>query len=168
MLVEAAFSAAKIPGPLRAFFERVRARRGTQIAIVATARKLAVPVLDDDRARRGLRVRPPVADRQETPRARAARRDALPPRTEGQAPRNYSLKEVRRRELELAEQAEHAYRQQVADWQAKAPASKMGVAAANGTRLLGPQMGQAARQDQSQNLLFARGSTTPTREPNPD
>ena len=41
MLVEAAFTAAKIPGPLRAFYQRVRARRGTQIAIVATARKLA-------------------------------------------------------------------------------------------------------------------------------
>ena len=40
MLVEAAFTAARTPGPLRAFFERVRARRGVQIAIVATARKL--------------------------------------------------------------------------------------------------------------------------------
>jgi transposase len=40
MLVEAAWVAAKIPGPLRAFFERVRARRGMQIAVVATARKL--------------------------------------------------------------------------------------------------------------------------------
>jgi hypothetical protein len=42
MLVEAAFAASKAPGPLRAFYERVRARRGFQIAIVATARKLAV------------------------------------------------------------------------------------------------------------------------------
>ena len=58
---------------------------------------------------------------------------------------NYSLKEVRRRELELAEQAEHAYRQQVADWQARGPA-RSGVAAANGTRLKRPSAGQAARQ----------------------
>ena len=42
MLVEAAFSASKAPGPLRGFYERVRARRGIQVAIVATARKLAV------------------------------------------------------------------------------------------------------------------------------
>src|SRR5438105_7839106 len=42
MLVEAAFAASKAPGPLRAFYERIRARRGFQIAIVATARKLAV------------------------------------------------------------------------------------------------------------------------------
>src|ERR671930_1582117 len=40
MLVEAAWVAAKLPGPLRAFFERVRSRRGMQIAVVATARKL--------------------------------------------------------------------------------------------------------------------------------
>ena len=42
MLVEAAWVAAKTPGPLRAFFVRVRGRRGRQIAAVATARKLAV------------------------------------------------------------------------------------------------------------------------------
>jgi transposase len=42
MLVEAAWAAAKAPGPLRAFFIRIRARRGHQIAAVAVARKLAV------------------------------------------------------------------------------------------------------------------------------
>ena len=42
MLVEAAWAAAKAPGPLHAFFVRIRARRGHQIAAVAVARKLAV------------------------------------------------------------------------------------------------------------------------------
>jgi hypothetical protein len=42
MLVEAAWSAAKAPSPLRAFYQRVQARRGMQVAVVATARKLAV------------------------------------------------------------------------------------------------------------------------------
>ena len=42
MLVEAAWVAVKTPGPLRAFYERIRSRRGMQIAVVATARKLAV------------------------------------------------------------------------------------------------------------------------------
>ena len=37
-----AWAAAKTPGPLHAFYERVRGRRGMQIAVVATARKLAV------------------------------------------------------------------------------------------------------------------------------
>ena len=41
MLVEAAWAAARGPGPLRAFFQRVRARRGQHVAAVATARKLA-------------------------------------------------------------------------------------------------------------------------------
>ena len=42
MLVEAAWAAAKAPGPLHAFFVRIRAKRGHQIAAVAVARKLAV------------------------------------------------------------------------------------------------------------------------------
>jgi len=69
----------------------------------------------------------------------------------------YSLKEVRRGELELAAQAEHAYRQLVADWQAKAPAGKMGAAAASGARLLGHQTGQAARQDQAPDPALRSG-----------
>lgn len=44
MLVEAAWAAAQTAGPLRAFFLRIRNRRGEQIAAVATARKLAVIV----------------------------------------------------------------------------------------------------------------------------
>lgn len=40
-LVEASWSAVKSPGPIRAFYERTKARRGAQVAIVASARKLA-------------------------------------------------------------------------------------------------------------------------------
>ncbi len=146
MLVEAAFSAARIPGPLRAFFERIRARRGTQIAIVATARKLVclcwtmIERGEDyafarqsltEKKLRALELRAGIASR------RGKKGSAA----------NYSLKDVRRRELELAEQAERTYRQQVADWQASAPAKpRSGVAAANGTRLKRPSAGQAARQ----------------------
>jgi len=42
MLIEAAHAAVKTPGPLRAFFLRVKARRGHQVALCATARKLCV------------------------------------------------------------------------------------------------------------------------------
>lgn len=42
VLVEAAWSATRAPGPLRAFYQRIKARRGMQIAIVATARKMSV------------------------------------------------------------------------------------------------------------------------------
>ena len=41
VLVEAAWVTVRAPGPMRAFYERVRARRGAQVAAVATARKLA-------------------------------------------------------------------------------------------------------------------------------
>ena len=41
-LVEAAWSAVRQPGPVHAFYERIRARRGHGKAIVASARKLAV------------------------------------------------------------------------------------------------------------------------------
>ena len=61
----------------------------------------------------------------------------------------YSLKQIRQRERELAEQGEQAYRQLVADWQARRPTKPKGdsgVAAANGTRLKRPSVGQAARQ----------------------
>ena len=40
-LVEASWSAVRQPGPLHAFYQRIRARRGHQVAIVAAARKLA-------------------------------------------------------------------------------------------------------------------------------
>lgn len=42
MLVEASWTAIRSPGPLRAFAERVRAKRGANKAAVAVARKLAV------------------------------------------------------------------------------------------------------------------------------
>ncbi len=44
LLVEAAWQAVRAPGPLKAFYERVRARRGNHIAAVAVARKLAILV----------------------------------------------------------------------------------------------------------------------------
>jgi transposase len=42
VLVEAAWSASRAPGPMRAFYQRIKARRGFQTAVVATARKLTV------------------------------------------------------------------------------------------------------------------------------
>jgi transposase len=145
MLVEAAWAAAKTPGPLRAFFERVRARRGMQIAVVATARKLAVlcwhlVVKGEDYAFG----RPSLTQK----KLRALELRAGMPSRRGQKGKAaaYSLNEVRLRERELGEQAEQAYRQLVADWQAKAPTKRAGVAAANGARLSRPSTGQAARQ----------------------
>jgi hypothetical protein len=116
-----------------------------QIAVVATARKLAelcwhMIIKGEDYAfgRPSLTVQ----------KLRKLELRAGMPSRRGQKGKAaaYSLKEVRRRERELAEQAEQAYRQLVADWQAKAPKPKPGVAAANGTRVSRPSNGQAARQ----------------------
>jgi hypothetical protein len=41
VLVDSALTAIRSPGPLRAFYQRIRAHRGHPIAIVATARKMA-------------------------------------------------------------------------------------------------------------------------------
>jgi hypothetical protein len=80
-------------------------------------------VLASGRQGRGLRLRAPVADRQEAPRARAAR--GLPPRRGQRGTATaYWLKEVRRRENELAAQGEQAYRRLVAAWQPKRPATR--------------------------------------------
>ncbi len=120
-----------------------------QVAVVATARKLAtlcwhLVVGEQDYAF----ARPSLTDK----KLRALElRAGLPPRRgqKGKAAAS-SLKEVRRRERALAEQAELAYRQLIGNWEPKPPpcepASK-GVAAATGARRLGPQRGKAARQD---------------------
>jgi transposase len=129
MLVEAAWAAAKSPGPLRAFFERIRARRGLQIAAVATARKLAVIIWhvlagNEDYA-------------WNRPALTAAKRRALElqagwPAKRGQKGKAaaYSLKHVRDQERALAEQAERDYTRFVARWRAR-PKS---TGAANSTR----------------------------------
>jgi len=133
MLVEAAFAAARVPGPLRAFYERVRARRGMQIAIVATARKLAVLCWHliskgEDYAYQ----RPSLTAKKL--RALELRAGARSHRGRKGTAGAYSLREVRARENALAEQGELVYRHLVADWQAKRPA-KAGAGAATGERL---------------------------------
>jgi len=74
-LVEAAWSVARQPGPLHAFYERTRARRGHGKAIVATARKLAILFwLVHADPRSGLRPPTAIADPQEAAPARDRRR----------------------------------------------------------------------------------------------
>src|SRR4051812_10779437 len=157
MLVEAAWVAVKTPGPLRAFYERVRARRGMQIAVVATARKLAVLCWHMiTRGQDYAFARPSLTAK----KLRALELKAGLPARRGQkgSAAGYSLRDVRAREKALAEQAEQAYRQLVADWQAKAPPRKEGVAAANGARLSRPSVGAtAARQDSAPDPALRSG-----------
>jgi transposase len=156
MLVEAAWVAAKTPGSLRAFFERIRARRGMQIAVVATARKLACLCWHMITRGQDYHFERPSLTAQKTRKLEL--RAGVPSRRgqKGKAAA-YSLKDVRAREHALTEQAEQAYRQLVADWQAKAPAASEGVAAANGARLSRPSTGQAARQGKAPNPALRSG-----------
>ena len=117
VLVEAAWSAIKTPGPLRAFYQRTRTRRGAQIAIVATARKLAslcwqLLTTNQDYAYK----RQTIVDRKL--RALELRAGApTRPRTQRQ-PGTPTAKQRALLERQLTEQAELAYQRLIQDWQA--------------------------------------------------
>jgi transposase len=139
MLVEAAWSASKAPGPLRAFSQRVQARRGMQVAAVATARKLAVlcwhlTIRQEDYA---FALPSLIAHKRRKLELRAG---APPARGHRGTAASYSLKAVRAAERDLAAQGEAAYRTMVAAWQPARPARKKvtGAAASKGTRLVKP------------------------------
>jgi transposase len=120
MLVEAAWVAAKAPGPLRAFFLRVRGRRGEQIAAVATARKLAVLVWHLlTKAQDYAWARPLLLEQ----KRRALELRAGAPAHRGRRGRTYaySLKSLRQRDRAIGEHAERAYQDLVAHWRPQRP-----------------------------------------------
>lgn len=118
MLVEAAWSAASVPGPLRAFFLRIKDRKGLNVAAVATARKIAELIWQLLRKDEPYRWARPafVAMKMRKLELRAGA-----PRAHGAAGpgRDYWIKEIRHREMELVAQAEAAYAQMVASWSEK-------------------------------------------------
>ena len=132
VLGQAAWRSSRVPGPLRAFYERICARRGPQVAITALARKLAtlfwyLLTRDEDYA---------FAE----PSVVRAKRRALelkagsPPHKGRSGPegpwRPGVAQRVAERELVLASEA--AYRRMMADWQRT---RKVGAGAATGARL---------------------------------
>ena len=138
-----------------------------QIAVVATARKLAVLCWHMVTKGEDYAFQRPSLTAQ---KLRALELRAGAPARRGQRGRAaaYSLKEVRRRERALTEQAERSYRQLVADWQAKAPAGDgRAWPPPMGRDSQGPLRGKLRGRNQPLNLRFARGSTTPTAKPNP-
>jgi transposase len=121
VLVEAAWSASRAPGPLRAFYQRVQARRGFQKAIVATARKMTVlawhlVTKDQDYAF----ARPALVTHKRRKLELAA---GAPSRrgNSGLPGAAYNDKQRRNEEKRAVEQAEHAYQVLVAHWQPKRP-----------------------------------------------
>lgn len=123
MLVEAAWAAAKAPGPLHAFFVRIRAKRGHQIAAVALARKLTVlcwHLLTKDEDYRW--ARPALV----AGKTRAMELQAGLPQKKGnrRGPAYaYNVKELRDQERQLAQQAERDYERFVERWRTRGPMS---------------------------------------------
>jgi transposase len=125
--VEAAWAAIRTPGPLRAFGERIRARRGANIATVDVARKLAVlswHLLNGDEDYAYGR---PSLIREKIRRLELAA--GAPHRNGYRNPvRVFATSEQRRLEQEIGAQAEKAYRRFVNDFRA----GKGGAGAATG------------------------------------
>lgn len=142
VLVEAAWSAAKAPGPLRAFAQRTAARRGRHVATVAVARKLAVLAWHLlTRAEDYAFQRPSLVRR----KLRALELKAGAPRAKP-GPNAHPVWNTAAEDAEqrLALQAEIAYRRLVADWQATRP--KAGAGATPERASQRPSKGKAARQ----------------------
>jgi hypothetical protein len=126
---------------MRAFAQRIRARRGSNVATIAVARKLCalcwhLLTRGEDYAY----ARPSLT------KAKLRRLELLAgaPRRQGQRgviTKPYRLPEVRDRERELAVQAERAYERLVADWKQTGP-QRAGTAPGRASQ--GPSGGHAA------------------------
>ena len=124
MLCEAAWIAVRTPGPLRAFYERLRARRGAQIALVATARKLCVLFWQLLTREQDYAFGRPSLTRHKLRRLELLA--GAPPRR-GQRSGAPASKREQHHERELSEQFEAAYRRLVEDWQPKPTNSGAGA-----------------------------------------
>lgn len=115
MLVEGAWQAVRSPGPLRAFYQRIGARRGNHVAAVAVARKLAVIVWHMlTRGEDYAGVRPALHARKlRDLELRSGQPNQKGRRGSGYA---YNLTRVRQEEKHQAKQAEVAYRRITEGW----------------------------------------------------
>jgi transposase len=123
LLVEAAWQTVRSPGPLHAFYERVRAKRGNHIAAVAVARKLAVIIWHlltkgEDYSW----VRPSLHAKKL--RDLELRAGHPPRRGRKGASYDYNITQRRRDERNLAQQAEGAYRRMTSGWRQRGPHAK--------------------------------------------
>ncbi len=128
VLVEAAWVASRMPGPLRSFAQRIAARRGWNVAIVAVARKLAV--IAWHLLRRGEEYAYGRPSRLRLKLRQLELRTGAEPR-KGHQIGVASTDAERRLERERAEQAEAAYRRLVAE----RSTSDRGAGDASGARI---------------------------------
>jgi transposase len=129
-MVEAAFNTVRQPGPLHAFYERLRARRGHGVAVVAAARKLAV--LFWCLLTRGEN----YAHQQPSLTAKKLRRLELTAGAQKYSKASAGIwsvnEQMREAERQLARQAEASYVRMVRDWQASAPKTQVGASVTPG------------------------------------
>jgi transposase len=144
-LVEAAWSVVRQPGPLRAFYQRIRARRGHQVAVVAAARKLACLFWCMLTRQQDYAYQQPSLTRKKLRRLELT---AGAPKGAGGTGVWATNDALRRAERELARQAEAAYVRTVRDWQS-ATTLKTGASATPGRASRKPSKGKAARQTTS-------------------
>ena len=168
MLGEVAWKVTQTPGPLRAFFERVRARRGPQIAATATARKLTVLFWHLLTREQDYAFARPAMTRSKIRGLELLA--GAPPQKGRKGIAGGKSKAVFDAERQLSRQAETAYRRLVNDWKATGPA-KVGAGATPGHASQRPSKGKAARQaNQPQDLRFGSSVTrtqpTPSQEDN--
>jgi transposase len=139
-LVEAAWSVVRQPGPLHAFYQRIRARRGHQVAVVAAARKLACLFWCLLTRAEDYAYQQPSLTKKKLRRLElqaGAQRGKVKP---GIRSTNNAMRQAER---ELARQAERAYQRTVADWQSTTGASATPGRARQG-RQSGKQRGRAS------------------------
>ena len=137
--MEACWSTVRQPGPIAGFYQRIRARRGHSIAIVASARKLAclfwcLLTRGEDYA-----YAQPSLTQKKMRRLELAAGAPRDQRGRGVWSTNETMRHAER---ELALQAQRAYERTVADWQA----NKAGAGATPGRASQRPSSGKAARQ----------------------
>ena len=146
-LVEAAWSVIHQPGPLHAFYQRIRGRRGSQIAVVAVARKLAclfwcLLTRQEDYAHQ----QPSLTAK----KLRLLELRAGAPTQKGQRTGTWATRQAMREgERKLAQQAETSYQRMVRDWQAATPKKNAGASVTPGRASQKPNQGKVARQTTS-------------------
>jgi len=145
LLVEAAWHAARTAGPLRGFYQRLSARRGSKIATVAVARKLVVIAWHMlSRGETYAYMRPAL----HAEKIRKLELAVGAPRHRDQklAVRAFAPRSVRDAEHAQAVEQEAAYRRLTAGWQPTRAAPRAGAGATPGRASQRPSKGKAARQ----------------------
>jgi transposase len=153
VLVEAAWSVVGQPGPLHAFYQRIRARRGHGKAVVAVARKLTTLFWcllsrGEDYAHQ----QPSLTAK----KLRLVEIRAGAPTLRGKRTGTWATRQkMRQAERALAQQAEASYTRMVSDWQAARPQKtkpaeprEVGASVTPG-RAPRPSKGNVARQTTS-------------------